>query len=283
MKPSVYTVDAFTGVPFSGNPAAVCLAPGPCEESWMRALAREMNLSETAFVYPVEGGYALRWLTPKVEVRLCGHATLAAAFVLWETGVCSRTSRIRFQTLSGWLDCAFEGGEIAMDFPAKPIEVCDVPEGLSEALRCDVLACGNNGMDYLVEVRDAGVLRSLTPDFGVLAKLPVRGVIATALSDSPQWDFISRFFAPAAGVDEDPVTGSAHCALGPYWAGKLGKTEFVAYQASARGGLVKLSLAGERVTLRGEAVLMSEIQLWHGGGQGAFGLGKVARLPGEDF
>ena len=155
-----------------------------------------------------------------------------------------------------------------MDFPAKPILGCGVPEGLSEALGCEVLACGNNGMDYLVEVRDAGLLGALKPDFGALAKLPVRGVIVTSVSDLPQWDFVSRFFAPAAGVDEDPVTGSAHCALGPYWGEKLGKKELVAYQASARGGLVKISLAGSRVILRGNAVLMSEIQLRHWEGSG---------------
>ncbi len=265
MEPALYTVDAFTGRPFSGNPAAVCLLPGPREDSWMRLLAREMNLSETAFVHPVDGGFSLRWWTPRVEVQLCGHATLAAACVLWEAGLLAPSEAARFQTLSGWLTCRQEGDWIAMDFPARPALPCETPAGLAEALGCEVVAAGCNGMDYLVEVRDAPTLRGLAPDFEALSKLPVRGVIVTSLSDSAEWDFVSRFFAPAVGVNEDPVTGSAHCALGPYWASRLGKAEFTAHQASERGGVVNLRLEGERVWLRGQAVLMSEVRLraWH--------------------
>jgi PhzF family phenazine biosynthesis protein len=231
----------------------------------MGLLAREMNLSETAFMHPVEGGYSLRWLTPKVEVQLCGHATLAAAHVLWHTGVIESSHKARFQTLSGWLECVREGEWIAMDFPARTAVACDTPTRLAEALGCEVEATCCNGMDYLVEVRDAGVVRGLTPNFAALSLLPVRGVIVTSRSDASEWDFVSRFFAPAAGVDEDPVTGSAHCALGPYWGEKLGKTRLVGYQASLRGGVVDVALAGERVVLRGRAVLMSRVELAHWG------------------
>lgn len=263
MSFALYTVDAFTAVPFQGNPAAVCLSDGPLEEHWMRLLAREMNLSETAFVHPVEGGYSLRWLTPTSEVELCGHATLAAAFVLWHTGALAVEQKARFQTLGGSLGCVWEGDWIAMDFPARPVRACEPPEGLAEALGCEVLASGFNGMDYLVEVRDAATLRRLVPDIGALAKIAARGVIVTSPSDTLQWDFLSRFFAPAAGVDEDPVTGSAHCALGPYWGAKLGKTELRAHQASRRGGELRVVLAGERVVLRGQSVLMSRVELQH--------------------
>jgi PhzF family phenazine biosynthesis protein len=263
MERALFTVDAFTSTPFTGNPAAVCLLPEPAPEPWMRLLAREMNLSETAFLHPVEEGYSLRWLTPLVEVKLCGHATLAAAHVLWETGVLESRSAARFHTLSGLLTCTREGEWIEMDFPAKVCTPCAVPEGLERALGCPVLRCGNNGMDLLVEVENEGVLRGLSPDFAALGKLPVRGVIVTSGSASSEWDFVSRFFAPAAGVDEDPVTGSAHCALGPYWEAKTGRSDLRAFQASLRGGEVRLGVRGGRVLLRGQAVLMSRISLFH--------------------
>ncbi len=263
MERALFTVDAFTSTPFSGNPAAVCLLPEPAPEQWMRLLAREMNLSETAFVPPLEEGYSLRWLTPFSEVKLCGHATLAAAHVLWETGVLDSGSPARFHTLSGLLSCRREGEWIEMDFPAKVCAPCAVPEGLERALGCTVLECGSNGMDYLVEVESEAVLRGLSPDFAAVARLPVRGVILTCRSASPDWDFVSRFFAPAVGVSEDPVTGSAHCALGPYWEAKTGRSEFRAFQASARGGEVRLRVRCGRVLLRGQAVMMSRIGLLH--------------------
>jgi PhzF family phenazine biosynthesis protein len=260
---TLHVVDAFTDRPYSGNPAAVCLLDGPADKTWMKRVALEMNLSETAFLHPVDGGYSLRWLTPSMEVKLCGHATLATAFVLWETNVLKLDEPARFSTLSGWLTCKKNGPWIEMDFPAVVCEPVAIPKGLSEALGCELISCGLNGMDYLVEVSDERTLRSLTPNFTTLATLPVRGVIVTCRGESTDYDFLSRFFAPAAGVNEDPVTGSAHCALGPYWQARLGKSEFTAYQASQRGGLVKLSVRGDRVLLRGQAVMMSKVNLLH--------------------
>jgi len=258
---TLHVIDAFTDRPFSGNPAAVCLLDRPADETWMKLVAFEMNLSETAFLHPVDGGYSLRWLTPYVEVKLCGHATLASAFVLWDTNVLKLDEPARFNTLSGWLTCKRNGSWIEMDFPAVVCEPVTIPKGLSEALGCELISCGLNGMDYLVEVADERTLRNLKPNFTALATLPVRGVIVTCRGESADYDFLSRFFAPAAGVNEDPVTGSAHCALGPYWEERLGKSEFTAYQASQRGGLVKLNVRGHRVLLRGQAVMMSKVEL----------------------
>ncbi len=263
MHSALYTVDAFTCQPFAGNPAAVCVSSAPLDEAWMRLLAREMNLSETAFVYPVEGGFSLRWLTPVAEVKLCGHATLASAAVLWDSGRLRRGQPANFQTLSGWITCHQEEDWIVMDFPAVEPVSCTEPDGLAAALGCDLLAIRRNHMDFLIEVQDEVVLRSLQPDFAALSKLPVRGVIVTCRGASKSWDFMSRFFAPAVGVNEDPVTGSAHCALGPYWGEKLGKKELTAFQASERGGVVKMELRSGRVLLSGQAVLMSEMTLRH--------------------
>jgi len=260
---TLHIVDAFTDKPFAGNPAAVCIRSQPADESWMKLVAREMNLSETAFLHPIEGGFSLRWFTPSVEVKLCGHATLASAFTLWETGVLKSAETARFHTLSGWLTCTAEGDWIAMDFPAKQCVPCDPPPGLAEALGCKILFCGSNGMDYLVKVLDEQTVRALRPNMSTLGALPVRGVIVTSRSDQAPLDFVSRFFAPAAGVPEDPVTGSAHCALGPYWQMKMGKSDFTAFQASERGGVVKLSVRGDRVILRGQAVMMSRVELRH--------------------
>ena len=256
-------VDAFADKPFAGNPAAVCVLDAPADETWMKLVAREMNLAETAFLYPIADGWSLRWFTPSVEVELCGHATLASAFTLWETGALRADETARFSTLSGWLTCRREHAWIEMDFPYQVCMTCESPDGLAEALGCEPLSCGLNSMDYLVEVANERTLRSLKPDFNAIANLPVRGVIATCRSESLEFDFVSRFFAPAVSVNEDPVTGSAHCALGPYWQTKLGKSDFTAYQASERGGLVRLSVRGDRVRLRGQAVMMSRVELLH--------------------
>jgi len=256
-------VDAFAVRPFEGNPAAVCVLEEPAEVAWMQLVAREMNLSETAFLHPIAGGYALRWFTPAVEVKLCGHATLASAHTLWETGALAPDQAARFHTLSGWLTCRRADEWIEMDFPAQAAQPCPTPAGLGEALGCEPRFVGANGMDYLVEVANEGVLRRLRPDFTALGALPVRGVIVTSRSDSAEFDFVSRFFAPAAGVNEDPVTGSAHCALGPYWQAKLGQADFTAYQASARGGVVRVGVRGDRVLLGGQAVTMSRVELLH--------------------
>jgi PhzF family phenazine biosynthesis protein len=247
-------VDAFASGPFTGNPAAVCLVPGPADPAWMQSLAAEMNLSETAFVSPREDGWDLRWFTPKVEVALCGHATLASAHTLWESGRAAAGGCIRFHTASGWLSVNQDGPEITMDFPAKPVTPAPAPPGLEAALGATPGYVGRSEFDYLVELNSAGALHALAPDFAALGRLPVRGVIVTSRSDQPGFDFLSRFFAPAAGVNEDPVTGSAHCALGPYWQERLGRTDFVAYQASARGGIVRVGVRGDRVRLGGRAV-----------------------------
>jgi PhzF family phenazine biosynthesis protein len=254
MSVPVFHVNAFTGHPFAGNPAAVCLLERMPENGWLRAVGGQMNLSETAFVCPEGDGHRLRWFTPQVEVDLCGHATLASAHVLWESGRLAPDRPARFQTRSGLLTCVRRGDGIEMDFPAKPAEPSPTPAGLPDALGAAVKTFGRNGMDWLVEVESESVLRGLRPDFARLKALPARGVIATACSASPGYDFVSRFFAPAVGVDEDPVTGSAHCCLAPFWAERLGKDELRAYQASARGGELRVRRAGGRVGLGGSAV-----------------------------
>ena len=251
---AITQVDAFTSKPFAGNPAAVCILSEAPEERWMRDVALEMNLSETAFLVPQDGGYNLRWFTPAVEVDLCGHATLASAHVLWEEGHLAAGAQARFHTRSGLLLAGRQGDWIEMDFPAKMETAAEPPAELPAALGLTPVYVGRNQFDYLVEVESATALRGAQPDHGVLRKLPVRGVIVTARSDTPEFDFISRFFAPGAGVDEDPVTGSSHTCLGPYWSKRLGKTELVAYQASARGGVVRVRCSGDRVYLGGQAV-----------------------------
>lgn len=256
----IVQVDAFTSRLFAGNPAAVCVLPEAPAEQWMRDVAREMNLSETAFVVPRQGvvrddGYNLRWFTPAVEVDLCGHATLASAHVLWEDGHLPQGRQARFHTRSGLLTADRRGEWIEMDFPAKIAVPAEAPAELLPALGiAGAKFVGRNAFDYLVEVDSEETVRALSPDHSTLRKVPVRGVIVTARSSSGEFDFVSRFFAPGAGVDEDPVTGSAHTALGPYWACILGKSELTAFQASARGGVVKVEVRGDRVLLSGQAV-----------------------------
>jgi PhzF family phenazine biosynthesis protein len=252
MSARIIQVDAFSAKPFAGNPAAVCVMVGPANEGWMTHVAREMNLSETAFLYPEDGGYRLRWLTPAVEVDLCGHATLASAHVLWEEGHLAKDAAARFHTRSGLLTCKRQGEWIEMNFPAKLAEKAEAPPQLSEALGAHLLYTGRNQFDYLVEVRDEEALRALQPNHHLLRQLPVRGVIVTCRGK--EYDFVSRFFAPGSGVDEDPVTGSAHTALAPFWGARLGKAEMTGYQASARGGVVKVRVEGDRVYLSGQAV-----------------------------
>ena len=254
MGQKIYTVDAFTAKPFTGNPAGVCILPAAADESWMQHVAREMNLSETAFLYAIEGGFSLRWFTPTVEVSLCGHATLASAHVLWETELLEQSHTARFHTTSGVLTAQRRGETIELNFPGKPVEATSAPAGLLEALGADAIFVGRNHLDYLLEIESETRLRALQPDFCAMARTPVRGIIVTACSADTKFDFVSRFFAPASGVNEDPVTGSAHCALGPYWKSRLDKTEFVAYQASSRGGVIEVRVAGDRVFLAGNAV-----------------------------
>jgi predicted PhzF superfamily epimerase YddE/YHI9 len=251
-------VDAFTAEPFRGNPAAVCMLPAAAPSEWMQAVAREMNLSETAFVHAHEDAFDLRWFTPAVEVDLCGHATLASAHVLWSEGHLPRDREAVFHTRSGVLTCVLEpdpaGDWIRMDFPALPQEPADPPPGLLGALGATPTYLGRNRFDFLVEVESEAEVRALRPDMGRLAEVNVRGVIVTARSAAPEYDFVSRFFGPRVGVPEDPVTGSAHTCLGPFWGARLGKTDLVGYQASARGGVVRVGVRGERVLLGGQAV-----------------------------
>jgi PhzF family phenazine biosynthesis protein len=252
----IVQVDAFTHKPFGGNPAAVCVTQEPRDEFWMASVAMEMNLSETAFLYPEEdGSYGLRWFTPSIEVDLCGHATLASAHVLWTEAYLDLSATARFHTKSGLLTCERRGDWIEMDFPVKPEEPAEAPPRLAEALGTELKYVGRNQFDYLVEVADEYTLRTLKPQHNLLRELPVRGVIATARGEG-DFDFVSRFFAPGSGIDEDPVTGSAHTALAPYWGPKLGKTEMVGFQASPRGGIVRVRLVTgtDRVVLAGQAV-----------------------------
>ena len=249
-----FKVDSFTAEPFSGNPAGVCLLTEPRDERWMQAMAREMNLSETAFLLREGDGFRLRWFTPVVEVELCGHATLASAHVLWEEGVLAPSETARFATRSGELRASRSGDLIELDFPTKPEHPAEPPENLLEALRVKPLYLGRNVFDYLLLLDSEEAVRAVSPDFALLRTVTVRGVIVTAPSARPEFDFVSRFFAPAVGVDEDPVTGSAHCCLGPFWAVRLGKSELVGHQVSARGGVVNVRVAGERVFLGGRAV-----------------------------
>jgi PhzF family phenazine biosynthesis protein len=261
MTQLIYQVDAFTDRPFAGNPAGVCLLPEPAQVAWMQNVAREMNLSETAFLVPQADGFGLRWFTPAAEVRLCGHATLAGAHILWQTGVLQPGEPARFHTLSGLLTAAHQGDWIEMNFPARPARPVQPPAGLTEALGVTAKFIGRDADDYLVELESEAIVRSLQPDITALGKLEVRGTIVTARATQPGFDFVSRFFAPAVGVNEDPVTGSSHCCLTPYWANKLGKTEMIAYQASARGGTLRVRLAGERVLLSGQAVTIMRCEL----------------------
>ena len=255
-------VDAFTSEPFGGNPAAVCLLPRPVESGWMQHVAREMNLSETAFLVRRDGSFDLRWFTPAVEVDLCGHATLASAHVLWEEDHVPPNAATVFHTLSGRLSAVLRDGWIEMDFPAEPDEPAPAPDGLTEALGAEATYVGRNRLDYLLEVDTEATVRHLAPDFRGLQEIEARGVIVTARADADGFDFVSRFFAPYAGIDEDPVTGSAHRCLGPYWQRRLGRDAFTAWQASERGGLVEVEVRGERVALSGQAVtvLRGELQ-----------------------
>ena len=249
----LFQVDAFAKAPFEGNPAAVCLLPEAKPAPWMQRVAQEMNLSETAFLVRREAGFDLRWFTPATEVDLCGHATLASAHALWESGEAG-AAEIRFHTASGLLTARREGRLVELDFPARPAAPAPPPAGLAEALGAPLLFVGRGVDDYLVLLDGPAAVRNLAPDFPALAATGARGVIVTAPSDEEGADFISRFFGPAVGINEDPVTGSAHCALAPFWAERLGKAAMTGYQASARGGWVAVRVEGDRVRLGGSAV-----------------------------
>ncbi len=254
MAQEIFQVDAFTDKPFGGNPAAVCILPGPGDEEWMQNVAKEMNLSETAFLYKQKDGYNLRWFTPTVEVDLCGHATLASAHILWQTGRLTPKQQARFETRSGLLTAELAGDWIELDFPVEPAEPVAEPDGLADSLGVTPKYVGMNRFSYLVVVDSAETIRNINPDFTKLKSISPQGFIVTSRSDRKEYDFISRFFAPGFGINEDPVTGSAHCCLGPYWAEQLGKKDFRAYQASPRGGVLRVRVGDRRVFLGGQAV-----------------------------
>jgi PhzF family phenazine biosynthesis protein len=254
----LFQIDAFTAKPFAGNPAGVCLLDGPADASWMQAVAAEMNLSETAFLLPRGEAWHLRWFTPTTEVNLCGHATLAAAHALWESGQLAAGQQARFDTLSGRLTCAKRGDWIEMDFPADPSRPAETPPGLADALGAEPVAVflvgGAMEATWLIECAGEAVVRGLRPDFRKLLAVEHGSAIVTAPATTPGFDFVSRFFVPVAGIDEDPVTGSAHCSLGPFWGQRLGKAELAALQVSNRGGVLKVALAGDRVKISGQAI-----------------------------
>ena len=258
MSIPIYQVDAFSDAPFSGNPAAVCLPEGPAEGGWMQRVAAEMNLSETAFLHTEGDGYSLRWFTPSVEVDLCGHATLASAHILYETNALSDDQDARFSTASGLLTVRRNADStLTMDFPATPPEEAEPPPGLGDVFGIEPVWTGRSRFDVFVEAGDEATILTLEPDHADVAALGARGVIVTAEADeSSVYDFVSRFFAPGSGVPEDPVTGSAHCALAPYWAKKLGRNPLTGYQASKRGGFVGVRVVGNRVELTGRAVIV---------------------------
>lgn len=262
----LFHVDAFTAVPFAGNPAGVVVLEAPVPEAWMQAVAAELQLSETAFVVASAGGCAIRWFTPAVEVELCGHATLAAAHVLWDEHFHDGAQPIAFASASGTLTCdRMPDGAVRLDFPGDVPQRCAAPAGLIEALGVPavaVLEVARGRFDYLVRVADEWTVLALHPDLERLGQVETRGVCVTALADSDDLDIVSRFFAPRIGIAEDPVTGSAHCMLGPYWAAlllqeELGRKELRAAQRSARGGELRVRVRGERVELLGRAVTVT--------------------------
>lgn len=257
----IYHVDAFTDQPLTGNPAAVCILSEPAQEHWMQRVAQEMNVSDTAFLYRQEDGFDLRWFTPAVEIDLCGHATLASAHVLWEEGYLKQDHKACFHTRSGLLTAMRKGDGIELDFPAEPQVQITPPPGLVKALGVALKYVGKNRFDYLVEVESEETVRNLKPDFALLKELPVRGVIVTSIAVSHGYDFVSRFFAPGIGINEDPVTGSAHCCLGPFWKERLNKKEFVACQASLRSGVIRVRVGEKRVYLCGQAVTIMRGEL----------------------
>lgn len=259
-------VDAFTDHPFSGNPAAVCILQEELDEQLMQKLAFEFGLSETAFVWPKGEEFGLRWFTPRAEVRLCGHATVAAATALWDQASLKSRKELTFQTLSGRLTARRKDGLVELIFPARPAKECSLPQGLLEVMELsqeEVEWCGRDVDDFLIHLKSRQRVESLAPDMGELAKLETRGLIFTAANPGPEAHFVSRFFAPRVGVDEDPVTGSAHCCLGPYWSNKFGLKKMSAQQLSERGGSLEVELLEGKVALRGSSYLLvrGEIEL----------------------
>lgn len=261
---TIWQVDAFADAPLTGNPAAVCILQAARDAAWMQAVGREMNLSETAFLVRREdNSYDLRWFTPTIEVDLCGHATLASAHILWEEGLLRPDQEARFHSRSGPLSARRDGDWIELDFPWHETKAVEPPETLARALGAEPTRVGRSPMDYLVELASEEVVRGLSPDMGLLESLGRRGVIVTARASTAPFDYVCRFFGPSGGVPEDPVTGSIQSALGPYWQAKLGKDDLLGYQASARGGTLRVRPRGERVLIAGKAVTVLKGELLH--------------------
>ncbi len=250
----IFHVDSFTSRPFGGNPAGVCILTHPKVDSWMLNIAAEMNLPETSFIMRSAKGYNLRWFTPKTEVDLCGHGTLASAHIIWQEGLAREDEAILFNTRSGNLTCRRQERSIILDFPLLPEHQIDPPAGLARSLGISPVNVGASAWDIIVEAESEEAVKKITPDYNLMLELPMRGVIVTSRADSQEFDFVSRFFAPKIGINEDPVTGSAHCCLASYWSKRLGKNDLVARQVSERGGVVGMHIEGERVHLIGEAV-----------------------------
>ena len=262
MSLTIWQVDAFAEAPLTGNPAAVCILPAARDAAWMQAVGREMNLSETAFlVRRDDGSYDLRWFTPAIEVDLCGHATVASAHVLWEEQFLGPDDEARFHTKSGLLPARRDGGWIELNFPAHETQQVEPPADLARALGAEATRVGRTPMDHLIELASEEVVRGLSPDIGLVASLGLRGVIVTARASTAPFDYVCRFFGPNGGVIEDPVTGSIQSALGPYWQGRLGKDELLGYQASERGGTLRVRPRGERVLIAGKAVTVLKGEL----------------------
>jgi PhzF family phenazine biosynthesis protein len=271
MPQPIAVADAFTAEPYRGNPAGICVLPTPASDQWMQSVAIEMNHAETAFLLKTSDGYDLRWFTPGGEVDLCGHATLASAHYLWETGALAAGEQARFHTRSGLLTAdrlVLDGQSwIELDFPSEPAQPAATPANLAVMLGAEPVFIGRNRMDYFVELKDEATVRNLKPDFKQIAALStaedVRGIVVTAAGTHSEADVVSRCFYPRFLLDEDPVTGSAHCAIAPYWIPRLGKQEIIAYQASTRGGWLRLRIADNRVKLRGQAVTTLRGELAH--------------------
>jgi len=259
----IYQVDAFTNQIFKGNPAGVCVMPmGKMKDKeLLQNIAMEMNLSETAFLCKQEDDYLLRWFTPVTEVEFCGHATLASAHILWETGLENKHATIQFNTMTGKLFARYKQGKVELDFPTFEVEEIPSQKNINQTLGIAPIFSGITNNRYLFEIEDLKVLLSIYPDFAKL-KVLGRAFCVTCKSDNPEYDFYSRYFAPALGVNEDPVTGSSHSSLAPYWSKKLGKTKLMAYQASKRGGTLECELAPDgRVFIRGHTRTVFEIEM----------------------
>jgi PhzF family phenazine biosynthesis protein len=261
MTISIIHVDTFVENGCRGNAAAVCVLPGPADPSWMQSIAHEMNVSETAFFYRGTDGFNLRWFSPLVEVDLCGHGTLAVAHVLRQQGYFTDQPIAQFSTPSGLLTAQLQGERIELNFPILPQHEIAPPLELREALGVPLKYVGTDGDDYLVELESEDAVRFLHPDFDILSTIQARAIIVTSVASSTEYDVVSRVFAPRLGIDEDPVTGSAHCCLGPFWMAKLRKKELIAYQASVRGGVLRLRMNGERLYLSGKAVTVGSSTL----------------------